>query len=93
MANQDRARMREKDYLDVRDRDRLRPRETSNQFKALVRTLTPIWECYHCRPVLLADVEVCTCGETLGHALLRLPTYIQSAWACRQTHVSETRGH
>ena len=93
MANQDRARVRENDYSDVRDRDRLRPKETSNQFRALTRTLTPIWECYTCRTILPADVMVCKCGETLGHALLRLPTYIKSAWACRQSHVSETRGH
>ena len=68
MANHDRLRPRENDYKDVRDTDRRRPKEVSQQFKALVRTVTPIWECYTCRTLLPADVMVCKCGETLGRA-------------------------
>ena len=95
MANYDeeRRRPRENDYKDGRDTDRRRPKEGSLQFKSLVRTVTPIWECYTCSTLLPADAMVCKCGETLGHALMRLPTYIGSAWACRQSHKLETRGY
>ena len=76
-------------YQDVWTKDGQEPAKMSDTFKALVRRLTAVWKCSMCTTLLPADINIYSCRETLGQALVRLDTYWQSSWLCKALHMSE----